>query len=142
MSNPRSTQTHQCTDGAVGCCRRPPGASHQKLLQLWPKPSRYQLLTCKHSRQCSIHVCGAFTLLSPHATAASPVACDVCGVCAVPTEPDAPDCHLSPRMQAGSSKKAGMTADQVAIIARLKANNAQLNLRPELQGEPMSEALV
>ena len=27
-----------------------------------------------------------------------------------------------------------MTADQVAIIARLKANNAQLNLRPELQG--------
>ena len=36
--------------------------------------------------------------------------------------------------QAGASKKAGMTADQVAIIARLKANNAQLNLRPELQG--------
>lgn len=27
-----------------------------------------------------------------------------------------------------------MTADQVAIIARLKANNAQLNLRPELRG--------
>lgn len=36
--------------------------------------------------------------------------------------------------QAGANKKAGMTADQVAIIARLKANNAQLNLRPELQG--------
>lgn len=28
-----------------------------------------------------------------------------------------------------------MTADQVAIVARLKANNAQLNLRPELRGE-------
>lgn len=41
-------------------------------------------------------------------------------------------CALS--WQAGASKKAGMTADQVAIIARLKANNAQLNLRPELQG--------
>ncbi len=32
---------------------------------------------------------------------------------------------------------AGMTADQVAIIARLKANNAQLNLRPELRGEQL-----
>ena len=38
-------------------------------------------------------------------------------------------------LQAGAGKKAGMTADQVAIIARLKANNAQLNLRPELRGE-------
>ncbi|KAL0027442.1 hypothetical protein WJX77_001554 [Trebouxia sp. C0004] len=40
---------------------------------------------------------------------------------------------LAKAIKAGASKKAGMTADQVAIIARLKANNAQLNLRPELQ---------
>lgn len=38
-------------------------------------------------------------------------------------------------LQAGVGKKAGMTPDQVAIVARLKANNAQLNLRPELRGE-------
>ena len=40
-------------------------------------------------------------------------------------------------LQVGGSKKAGMTADQVAIIARLKANNAQLNLRPELRGQSL-----
>jgi hypothetical protein len=44
--------------------------------------------------------------------------------------------------QAGASKKAGMTADQVAIIARLKANNAQLNLRPELQGTQLLSNVV
>ena len=35
-----------------------------------------------------------------------------------------------------------MTADQVAIIARLKANNAQLNLRPELQGTQLLSNVV
>ncbi len=44
--------------------------------------------------------------------------------------------------QAGASKKAGMTADQVAIIARLKANNAQLNLRPELQGTQLLSTVL
>ena len=38
-------------------------------------------------------------------------------------------------LQAGVGRKAGMTPDQVAIVARLKANNAQLNLRPELRGK-------
>ena len=35
-----------------------------------------------------------------------------------------------------------MTADQVAIIARLKANNAQLNLRPELKGTQLLSNVV
>ena len=38
-------------------------------------------------------------------------------------------------LQAGSSKRAGMSADQMAIIARLKASNAELDLRPELRGK-------
>ncbi|KAL3161297.1 hypothetical protein ABBQ38_009653 [Trebouxia sp. C0009 RCD-2024] len=40
---------------------------------------------------------------------------------------------LAGAIKAGVGKKAGMTPDQVAIVARLKANNAQLNLRPELR---------
>ena len=42
-------------------------------------------------------------------------------------------------LQSGASKKAGMTADQIAIIARLKANYAQLDLRPELRGTTLSQ---
>ena len=113
----------------------------------WSKPPEVAAALAKAIKVSStgLPACTACTLCTyfgdsdctrPHLTTSHLAAC---GVYWIFTTPDAVGVNKPVSLcalfrQAGASKKAGMTADQVAIIARLKANNAQLNLRPELQG--------